>query len=114
VATQTSLQDASGIISASSIMTVQLRAVGKDVVVNGLTVTPTGFDSVTYSGISSPQTVVVGTPLTVTVSGSALVWGLNQYLQSHRTEPGPKRTLAKAEKYSAGLNPISLNRLSRL
>ncbi|MBI5000622.1 MAG: right-handed parallel beta-helix repeat-containing protein [Euryarchaeota archaeon] len=68
VVTQTP-QDNTGIVSTSNLLTLTLRAFGKDVTVNGIQISSAGVGSTSISGFSSGMHVPVGTPATLAVTG---------------------------------------------
>ncbi|MFH0815900.1 MAG: hypothetical protein V1934_03685 [Methanobacteriota archaeon] len=67
VITQTP-QDAAGIVSTGSLLSLQLRAVGKDVAVNSLAIAAQGVPSTTQAGFAAGE-IAVNSALTVQVTG---------------------------------------------
>jgi parallel beta-helix repeat protein len=67
VITQTP-QDVSGIVSTNSLLSLQLRAVGKDVAVSSLTIAAQGVGATSQGGFAA-GTVAVNTAMTVQVTG---------------------------------------------
>jgi len=100
VITQTS-QDAAGIVATDSLMSLQLRAVGKDVAVSSLTIASQGVAATTQGGFAA-GTIAVNTAMTVLVTG-----GVAALANGTLVKAGVSSATVATATYNVNGNPLA-------